>query len=189
MKLFLSSILIMLFYSCLTEPTSSCGVGYKNIDGECYSEIDIGVLQSIINNTSIPIDVSLDINSNDTIEPLELQIQKWNKDGRLTYLWLYNLSLSGAIPENIGDLFFLDTLNLSYNELSGSIPESLSKLENLNWLYLKLNNLSGTIPDTICHIYPNLNNISFAYNQLCPPYPECIPIQKIGAQDTTNCSN
>ena len=177
--------------ACVTQPskTNPCGLGYQKINEECYSDIDIGVLQQIIDSSLFynkPIDLILDINSNDTIEPLELS-QKWNDLGRLTSLWLYDVSLGGNLPENIGDLKYLDTLNLSYNNLSGDIPLSIGSLENLKWLYLTLNNFSGTIPDTICGIYSSLGTVSFAYNKFCPPYPECIPIEKIGAQDTTNC--
>ena len=124
---------------------------------------------------------------NGTIEPLELSLQKWDENGRLIFLWLYDDSLSGMIPENIGDLKQLDTLNLAFNQLSGALPIGLGNLTNLNWLYLYLNQLSGIIPDSICNIYPNLTNMYISYNQFCPPYPSCIPIEKVGVQDTSNC--
>ncbi|HIG50668.1 MAG TPA: hypothetical protein EYQ17_00125, partial [Candidatus Marinimicrobia bacterium] len=104
------------------------------------------MLQNFIDNSSGSIKSTLDIDSSGTIEPLELKIQKWNQNGRLIFLWLYDDSLSGAIPENIGDLTYLDTLNISYNQLSGEIPESIGELSNLNWLYLYLNQLSGVMP-------------------------------------------
>jgi len=50
-----------------------------------------------------------------------------------------------------------------------------------------MNQLSGVMPDSLCNIYPNLTNTYFAYNQFCPPYPSCIPFEKIGVQDTSNC--
>jgi len=170
--------------ACITQPsTKVCGQGNMNINEVCYNEIDIGIFQEIIDISLYPnisIDDHLDTN---------LLSKKWteNEPRRLTYLWLYDNSLSGNLPNNIGDLEYLDTLNLSYNNLSGNIPLSIGNLENLKWLYLKLNNFSGTIPDTVCAIYSNLKNVSFAYNKFCPPYPDCIPIEKIGAQDTTNC--
>ena len=93
------------------------------------------VLQDFIDNSSTSIKLSMDKDLSGSIEPLELQIQKWNENGRLTFLWLYDDSLSGEIPKNIGELTFLDTLNLSYNQLSGTIPESIGRLSQLNWLY------------------------------------------------------
>ena len=178
--------IIPLLIACTTKP-EGCGSGHTDINGKCYNLSDLDVLQDFIDNSSTSIISSLDTDLSGSIEPLELQIQRWNENGRLTFLWLYDDSLSGAIPENIGDLTFLDTLNLSYNQLSGTIPESIGRLSNLNWLYLYLNQLSGVMPDSLCNIYPNLTNTYFAYNQFCPPYPSCIPIEKIGLQDTSNC--
>ena len=148
--------------SCTTQP-EGCGTGYLDINGKCFNQGDLDVLQNFIDNSSGTIKSSLDTDSSGTIEPLELAIQKWNENGRLTYLWLKYDSLSGEIPRNIGELTFLDTLNLGSNQLS------------------------GVMPDSICTIYPNLTNTYFAYNQFCPPYPGCISIEKIAPQDTSNC--
>ena len=50
-----------------------------------------------------------------------------------------------GIPEFIGDLSNLRTLNLSGNKLKGSIPKSMSKLVNLTHLILHTNDLGGEI--------------------------------------------
>ena len=179
-------LIIPFLFACTTQP-EGCGSGYIDINGKCYNQGDWDVLQDFIDNSSGTIKSVLDTDSNGTIEPLELQIQKWNENGRLTFLWLNDDSLSGEIPESIGELTFLNTLNLEHNYLTGEIPESIGRLSYLNWLYLDLNQLSGIIPDSLCIIYPNLTNTYFAYNQFCPPYPSCISIEKIGSQDTSNC--
>jgi hypothetical protein len=186
MKKLLVIIVPFLSLSCTTQP-EGCGTGYLDINGKCFNQGDLSVLQNFIDNSSGTIKSSLDTDSSGIIEPLELAIQKWNENGRLTYLWLKYDSLSGEIPRNIGELTFLDTLNLGSNQLSGTIPESIGRLSQLNWLYFYLNQLSGVIPDSICTIYSNLTNTSFAYNQFCPPYPGCISIEKIAPQDTSNC--
>ncbi len=178
--------IIPFLFACTTE-LEGCGREHTDINGKCYHQNDLDVLQDFIDNSSGSIISTLDTDSSGTIEPLELQIQKWNENGRLTFLWLYDDSLSGEIPESIGKLTFLDTLNLSYNQLTGNLPESIGRLTHLNWLYLYLNQLSGMMPDSLCNIYPNLTNTYFAYNQFCPPYPSCVPIGKIGAQDISNC--
>ena len=121
------------------------------------------MLQDFVDNSSESIISNLDTDSSGSIEPLELQIQKWNENGRLTFLWLYDDSLSGEIPESIG------------------------RLAHLKWLYIYWNQLSGVMPDSLCIFYPNLTNTNFAYNQFCPPYPSCIPFDKIGVQNTSNC--
>ena len=103
-------------------------------------------------------------------------------------MWLYDDSLFSSIPSNIGDLVFLDTLNLAYNQIIGGIPSSIGNLEKLNFLYLYSNQISGTIPDSICNIFSNINHFWIQYNSLCPPYPECIPINEIVPQNTSNCN-
>ena len=102
-------------------------------------------------------------------------------------LWLYDDTLSCGIPENIGNLVYLDTLNLALNQMLGEIPKGIGELENLNYLYLYSNKISGTIPGSICKIYPNLSNFWIQYNSFCPPYPECIPEYEIHPQDTSQC--
>ena len=178
-------------FSCTTAP-EECGNGYTEIKGKCYNQGDLAVLQDFIDNSSADdstttITMTLDTDSSSTIEPLELQIQKWNENGRLTMLWLYDNTLSGVIPESIGNLTQLDTLNLAFNQLSGEIPESIGSLINLNYLYLYKNKLGGTIPDSICNIFPNYINFQIYENCFCPPYPNCIPFEKIGVQDTSSC--
>ena len=179
-------LIIPFLMACTTQP-EECGSGHSDINGKCYHQSDLDVLQDFIDNSSGSIISTLDTDLSGTIEPLELQIQKWNENGRLTFLWLYDDSLSGEIPESIGLLTYLDTLNLSYNQLAGELPKSIGRLTHLNWLYFHLNQLSGMMPDSLCNIYPNLTNTYFAYNQFCPPYPSCVPIGKIGTQDISNC--
>ena len=184
--------IILFLFACSTAP-EGCGSGHIDINGKCYHQGDLDVLQNFIDNSSGSIKSTLDIDSSGTIEPLELQIQKWDENGRLTKLWFYDYTLSddytmsGEIPENIGNLTQLDTLNLAFNQLSGEIPESIGSLINLNYLYLYKNKLGGTIPDSICNIFPDYINFQIYENYLCPPYPSCVPIGQIGAQDISNC--
>jgi hypothetical protein len=50
------------------------------------------------------------------------------------------------MPYKIGNLYSLESLDLSNNQLSGEIPWSLSNLTSLSSLNLSYNNLSGRIP-------------------------------------------
>ncbi|MFX0094916.1 MAG: leucine-rich repeat domain-containing protein [Candidatus Hodarchaeota archaeon] len=66
------------------------------------------------------------------------------------------LDLSGnqlqSLPENIGCLRNLYTLNLGRNQLR-SLPESLGQLHNLHTLHLS-ENLLKTVPDTLDQLHP-----------------------------------
>jgi len=167
------SLLCIILVSCTTNP-EGCGLGYSEINGKCYNNGDLEVLQTFSD-------------SNGIVDPLQLSVQKWNENGRLTMLWLYDDTLKGEIPDNIGNLIYLDTLNLAYNQLTGEIPESMGELENLDYLYLYSNQLNGTIPNSICNIFSKTSHFWIQYNALCPPYPNCIPENEISPQNTSLC--
>ncbi|KAJ0034940.1 hypothetical protein Pint_25938 [Pistacia integerrima] len=80
-------------------------------------------------------------------------------------IFLQNNSLTGSIPIEIGQLHFLQLLNLSYNKFSGNIPNQISKLTNLERLDLSGNNLSGEIPASFSGLY-FLSEFSVANNNL-----------------------
>ncbi|KAJ9671369.1 hypothetical protein PVL29_025188 [Vitis rotundifolia] len=63
-------------------------------------------------------------------------------------LVLRNCSITDSIPDYIGGMASLKTLDLSFNRLSGQVSDtwSLSKLE---YLFLTNNSLSGTLPSWI----------------------------------------
>lgn len=46
-------------------------------------------------------------------------------DGHVKYIGLSSRGLVGELPEELGNLTALETLNLGYNQLSGNLPESM----------------------------------------------------------------
>jgi len=170
------------FYSDTTFTSISrllppCDEGYTEIDGECYYQSDLDVLQQFIDNSQEgtnppPSDLS----------PIELGEQEW-EDGRIISLcssdWVYpycpqDYRLSGPIPEDIGTLIDLEVLQLFSNKLSGEIPQGITNLTNLKYLWLGSNQLTGEIPSDIGNL-TNLNWVlDLGHNQLSGEIPESI---------------
>ena len=181
----------LLILSCFTFShilSQDCDNGYIEIEGFCFHQGDINLLQEIIENSVETINIYFDdpdswfwniidgneyyfANGNGIIEPLEIGLQEWN-NGRLTSL------MCGAYI---------------YCELSGEIPDSISNLDEIQVLRLELNYFKGEIPESICELENmNFNDIlsfDFSYNQLCPPYPDCIPESAVNYMDISECYN
>ncbi|KAJ4878134.1 receptor like protein 55 [Raphanus sativus] len=84
----------------------------------------------------------------------------------LTDLKLLNLSrnsLSGEIPNKIGDLASLQNLSLAYNRFSGPIPSSVSSLSRLTHLDLSGNQLNGVVPSFFSRM-ESLRHLNLADN-------------------------
>ena len=59
---------------------------------------------------------------------------------------------AGCIPENIGDLQQLESIDLHNNHLSGPIPTSVGALKSLQTLVLNKNELSGRVPSEVSQL-------------------------------------
>ncbi|KAM3300056.1 hypothetical protein ACQJBY_041197 [Aegilops geniculata] len=68
------------------------------------------------------------------------------RPARVVALILNGTGLVGALSPTIGNLTFLQTLDLSFNWLHGDIPMSLGRLRRLQRLYLYDNSFSGKLP-------------------------------------------
>ncbi|KAM0915112.1 hypothetical protein ACQ4PT_011022 [Festuca glaucescens] len=69
--------------------------------------------------------------------------------GRVTSLDVSSRGIEGTLSQAVGDLEYLDFLNLTDNALSGPIPASLGKLKLLSFLSLCDNAFSGEIPGAL----------------------------------------
>ena len=110
---------------------------------QCFSNIDLGVLEDIITINNLDIDV------------ISIGTQNWF-NGHITRLTIGdfydggNVSLT-ILPESIGDLPNIAILYLNYNELT-SLPDNISNLSNLIYLVLSFNQLT--------HLPENIGNLS-----------------------------
>ncbi len=89
----------------------------------------------------------------------------------LLFLWLSRSSISGTIPNEIGNLANLKSLRLSESKLVGEIPAEVGNLDNLQDIYLYDNELSGEIPPQLGNL-TNLERLYLHNNQLEGCFPE-----------------
>ncbi|KAI3890214.1 hypothetical protein MKW92_002674 [Papaver armeniacum] len=78
--------------------------------------------------------------------------------------------LEGNIPEEIGLLKGLSTLNLSHNRFSSIIPQSIGSMNGLESLDLSFNKLTGHIPDSLASM-SSLERLNLSYNSLSGRIP------------------
>ncbi|KAK9005250.1 hypothetical protein V6N11_042693 [Hibiscus sabdariffa] len=80
-------------------------------------------------------------------------------------LGLVGCNLWGPIPASLGNLSQLSFLFLSWNHFSGEIPSSVTNLTQLGLLVLASNQLEGPVPDNL-NAFPNLGFVDLSHNLL-----------------------
>ncbi|XP_051213217.1 uncharacterized protein [Lolium perenne] len=83
-------------------------------------------------------------------------------------------SLLGVIPRSLGTSGSLRYVNLAYNRLLGRIPE-FDKMSALEFLDLSSNNLSGSIPSSLGNV-SSLVGVWLDANSLSGPVPETLSL-------------
>ena len=84
---------------------------------------------------------------------------------RVTALSLTGMGLQGTISPYVGNLSFLDTLDLRNNSFYGHLIPEIGRLHRLRVLILQYNLLEGVIPASVYHCQ-TLLDIYLAHNQL-----------------------
>ncbi|BAF28463.1 receptor-like protein EIX2 [Oryza sativa Japonica Group] len=85
---------------------------------------------------------------------------------KLKEVHLAGNSLTGMLPNWIGRLTSLVTLDLFNNSITGQVPSEIGMLTNLRNLYLHFNNMSGTITEKHFAHLTSLKSIYLCYNHL-----------------------
>ncbi|KAL7176488.1 hypothetical protein ACSBR2_029924 [Camellia fascicularis] len=64
---------------------------------------------------------------------------------RVTSLNLSDMALTGSLSPHLGNLSFLSSLDISFNDFHGQIPEDLSRLRRLKQVNFEYNNFTGDL--------------------------------------------
>eukprot|EP01018_Ginkgo_biloba_P024492 Gb_17927 [translate_table: standard] len=88
----------------------------------------------------------------------------------LQFLDLSNNSFHGNVPQELSRLFRLQVLSLSNNHLGSLIPPQLGRLSQLRVLAMENNKLEGHIPSTLTGCR-NLHTLALTYNYLSGSIP------------------
>ncbi|KAL3509332.1 hypothetical protein ACH5RR_028733 [Cinchona calisaya] len=106
----------------------------------------------------------------------------------LEELLLININLSGCLPPEVGYLYKLRVLDVSFNKVVGPIPYSLAGLAHLEQLNLAHNMFTGIVPAGVC-VLPNLANFTYSYNYFCEEEGICMNLTSKGItfDDRRNC--
>ena len=94
--------------------------------------------------------------------------------GRVTSLALSNVTVSGPVPDAIGRLTGLATLDLSNTSVSGGFPESLYNCTGLTHLDLSMNKLAGNLPADIGRLGGNLTYLALNGNGFTGEVPPAL---------------
>ena len=111
--------------------------------------------------------------STDDGEPISLTGSIPEELGNLTKLselTLHQHEISGTIPAALGNLSKLEKLQLNLTQIGGSIPASLGNLSKLKTLSLYDNDLSGTLPAELGRL-GNLQALNFNLNRVTGSIP------------------
>ncbi|TVT98276.1 hypothetical protein EJB05_56407, partial [Eragrostis curvula] len=92
----------------------------------------------------------------------------------LQSLVLYGNALRGPVPDELGDLAYLQILDISSNSLNGSLPRSILKCRRLRTLALAHNSLAGPLPAGFGLDLAALERLDLSYNRFSGAIPEDI---------------
>ncbi|MBQ4818722.1 immunoglobulin domain-containing protein [Aquimarina sp. MMG016] len=149
-------------YDCvITNPNVSGLTLYRNtVTINIFSQAERDALLAIYNATDGP----------NWVNPWDLSknINEWagvilNSENEVIILSLKSRNLTGILPQELGDLVELTSIEVSDNNLSGDFPSSMSNLTKLESISASDNNYTGNLPDVFSNI-PSLREILLQRN-------------------------
>ncbi|KAL2476720.1 putative LRR receptor-like serine/threonine-protein kinase [Abeliophyllum distichum] len=105
-----------------------------------------------------------------------------NLSASLEHFQAYSSGIKGMIPNEIGNLSNLISLEMGGNGLRGTIPETLGQLKKMQSLVIDNNKLEGSIPVSFCN-FVNLFRINLGGNKLSQQILGCLSSRNIYLND------
>ena len=107
----------------------------------------------------------------------------------LDSLYLYKNNFTGPLPECLGDLTNVVSLDVSHNrQLGGSIPDSIGKMYSVQRLHLAYTDLTGEIPSTMADLH-RLESFVANNNKLNGTLPDMSKLDQLSkCKSTYSCS-
>ena len=180
---------------------SNCDSGFVEIDGLCFYEDDLELIQEMI-DSSYESGIDLDCEEGD------YYCGSPNPFMDDTESWYWNIIDGEEYGFADGD-GIVEPLELGIQEwengrlksilcgayvncqLSGAIPARIHEWTEIDQFRFEGNYFSGFVPESICDLNLNFDDaLSFdiTSNRLCPPYPGCLNEYQTEGQDTTYCN-
>ncbi|KAL8506441.1 hypothetical protein ACS0TY_017361 [Phlomoides rotata] len=126
-------------------------------------------LSPLSNSNSLNI---LNIDSNPMSGVLPKSIGLGNITLSLEQFTAHSCGFVGRLPDEIGNLTKLVSLNLGYNDMNGSVPTVLGSLKNLQKLDLYGNKLQGAV-EVLCNL-EKLFSVDLRENKFVGQIPGCL---------------
>ncbi|KAB2634992.1 receptor-like protein kinase HAIKU2 [Pyrus ussuriensis x Pyrus communis] len=165
--------------------------GIPDSYANCKSLVRIRVSKNSLSGSipaglwSLPNVVVIDLSMNQFEGPLAPEIDALSEATSLITIQMSVNQFSGKIPETIGSLKKLSSLDLDQNMLSGTMPESLGSCFGISEINLAHNYISGEIPSSLGSLH-NLNSLNLSGNRLSNEIPATLSSLKLSLLDLTN---
>lgn len=103
----------------------------------------------------------------------------------LQYMQVSGNTLMGAVPSSIGQLNLLTMLDISANSFTGALPATLGSLQSLQSLNVADNQLGGVLPSTLIGL-ASLLECRMQHNLFIGPLPDLSALKQLRVLDLSS---